>query len=615
MHSQTTSTRIAVLELSNPAGLTAQEAAYVTDLVRWAGVGATEAVVLTRENMLELLPPGVDLTACEGQCEVETGRNLGVERVISGEIVRYADGLRVLLKAHDTETARLIGVERASAKDTEGLEGAVDTAAKRLFEQLGTSGKTPADISMVGSERAPSVDPYGFLTIESSPAGAEVIIDGVRRGRTPLLLEDPVGAHTIEVRKDRHHTYTAQIRLGSEGERIDVVLELALGRLDVDSRPHGARVYVDGVQVGTTPMQLDDLQPGAHLVKIEARCHTPWQQRVVVSDGESREVFAELEEACSQRKRVVSVMAFETDGRPCHGPVFIDGEAVGHAPWKGPLNALAHEVQVPCETGMAQGEAIAGGDARLALRLTAQPGPTVVHRRRQRRRRGHTFHGHRFHHPPSRHMIDEVPGPSRESRTRGTTRGSAQRANVRGPQKARDPELPVVGFGMRMDRARDVYGELTLWVNGVRPGVPRLGLLLGLGVHRLEASPVGFHDHAVTFGGGLAFALPMADWVQVFTSAGAYGGFVECDRWSRTRYRGRSVPNEALCQAQTPADRQGNYNIGVGLWALRGGMQFLPADDLSIDFGLSRTSAFKGLHDGVKIGEGDGFTLGFSYLF
>ena len=53
--------RIAVLELRSPAALKAHEAAYITDRIRAAALTLPPEryFVLTRENLIEHLPPGV----------------------------------------------------------------------------------------------------------------------------------------------------------------------------------------------------------------------------------------------------------------------------------------------------------------------------------------------------------------------------------------------------------------------------------------------------------------------------------------------------------------------------------------------------------------------------
>ena len=68
------------------------------------------------------------------------------------------------------------------------------------------------------------------------------------------------------------------------------------GRLNVVSRPAGAQVYVDERLVGTTPLALADVAPGAHRVRIALPEHRPWVTDVVVRPGEAARVAASLEQ-------------------------------------------------------------------------------------------------------------------------------------------------------------------------------------------------------------------------------------------------------------------------------------------------------------------------------
>lgn len=129
--------RVAVLELRQRAGLTPAEADYLTDLVRGVAGARGDLFVLTRENIVELLPPGTELAACEGDCEVETGRRLGVDFVVSGEIVDFADELRILLRLHATRTGALLASERAAAPRIAAAEAPLESAARALVARIG----------------------------------------------------------------------------------------------------------------------------------------------------------------------------------------------------------------------------------------------------------------------------------------------------------------------------------------------------------------------------------------------------------------------------------------------------------------------------------------------
>ena len=64
--------------------------------------------------------------------------------------------------------------------------------------------------------------------------------------------------------------------------------------LTVDSRPRGARVFVDGRLVGTTPLSLAEVQPGEHAVRIDLIGYQPWVTSLNVPPGTRQRVAASL---------------------------------------------------------------------------------------------------------------------------------------------------------------------------------------------------------------------------------------------------------------------------------------------------------------------------------
>ncbi|MGC4117151.1 MAG: PEGA domain-containing protein [Myxococcales bacterium] len=58
------------------------------------------------------------------------------------------------------------------------------------------------------------------IKVVADPSGAEVLVDGVRRGQTPLVLKDlPRGRHTVEVRKDGYQTKVLTADIGAFARR------------------------------------------------------------------------------------------------------------------------------------------------------------------------------------------------------------------------------------------------------------------------------------------------------------------------------------------------------------------------------------------------------------
>ena len=58
------------------------------------GLSGRGVVVMTRENMLVLLKDMGKKDCQEGECEVETARNIGADYVVSGKVVRMEKNLR-----------------------------------------------------------------------------------------------------------------------------------------------------------------------------------------------------------------------------------------------------------------------------------------------------------------------------------------------------------------------------------------------------------------------------------------------------------------------------------------------------------------------------------------
>jgi hypothetical protein len=127
---------IAVLEFTNEAALSGFEVEALSDDVRGAALvlPRDRYIVMTRESMMMMLPPGTDLAQCsEGQCEVEAGRKVGADLVAAGRIGKFADELEVRVKLFDTHSAALLGQVSATGKDLKGLRRELVPAVEELF--------------------------------------------------------------------------------------------------------------------------------------------------------------------------------------------------------------------------------------------------------------------------------------------------------------------------------------------------------------------------------------------------------------------------------------------------------------------------------------------------
>jgi hypothetical protein len=67
------------------------------------------------------------------------------------------------------------------------------------------------------------------------------------------------------------------------------------GTIFVDSRPRGAKVFIDSKEVGTTPLSLPDVRIGSHVVRLELPDHRTWTSTASVAAGQQTRVTGSLE--------------------------------------------------------------------------------------------------------------------------------------------------------------------------------------------------------------------------------------------------------------------------------------------------------------------------------
>ncbi len=178
----------------------------------------------------------------------------------------------------------------------------------------------PQPISI--SSRIRRCSPYaetGSVLIRSTPADADVLVNGKPRGKTPLALRDlAFGSYTIRVARDGYVAEERTLQLTARRPATSTTINLraaarptnrivpglpakagdasvTAGGLNVQSRPAGARVFVNDRLAGSTPIAIPGLPAGPATVRIEMDGYRVWTTKVHVNAGEQTRVAASLE--------------------------------------------------------------------------------------------------------------------------------------------------------------------------------------------------------------------------------------------------------------------------------------------------------------------------------
>jgi len=134
------------------------------------------------------------------------------------------------------------------------------------------------------------VIPMGELDIETTPRGAEVLIDGKSYGPSPVRATLAAGEHTYTIKVPGRDPYERTMTLKS-GALINKRVELNLtGIVVVRSIPSGASVLVDGTPYGGPTPTSFRLPEGRHTLVVSLSGYRTVTQEVEVTSVNTSEV-------------------------------------------------------------------------------------------------------------------------------------------------------------------------------------------------------------------------------------------------------------------------------------------------------------------------------------
>jgi sulfatase modifying factor 1 len=358
--------RVAVLDFhdSSTGRATPEEVLYLSDLVRGVArrvLPAERYLLMTRENIQEMLPQGRTLADCVGECAVETGRKLGVDYVVTGEVTSFGGQIRVTVNLHGMKTGNLIDQVRAGAPNVLGVEKDLEEQARALLLKLRVPASSDAAAPDPGVARGNTTpEPWSatgstrvVVSFTSEPAGAIVEIDGQPLGETPCKRALATGVYQLGLKKVRYvaHEQSLEVRAGVP-PTIAVTLTPDFGWLTVESDPHGLSVTVDGEDWDATPVQAREVGTGPHDIQVGSVNHYVESRSIVIERGEHESVRM----APVPRNGGLTVSATDAAGSAVDAGVLVDGNEVGRA--YQPLTVIQgnHQISVVGPVGAWKGE-------------------------------------------------------------------------------------------------------------------------------------------------------------------------------------------------------------------------------------------------------------------
>jgi formylglycine-generating enzyme required for sulfatase activity len=201
-----------------------------------------------------------------------------------------------------------------------------------------------ADVEIEGLGRLQRLEPklvpaWAEVSIASEPAGAELRVGGVPRGRTPLTLELMAGSHRVELRLAGFKPWVSDVQVQANVPLAlgPVRLGVPDGRLAVRSTPAGANVTVGGAYRGRTPLEIDVRPDVPVAIGVLREGYEPARRELSVASGER----AVAEFALTPILGEVTVRSTPADAQ-----VYVDGAPRGAAGQALQLPATAQVIEV-----------------------------------------------------------------------------------------------------------------------------------------------------------------------------------------------------------------------------------------------------------------------------
>ena len=170
-------------------------------------------------------------------------------------------------------------------------------------EISGTIQVNPGQTAQATLTLRPASTSVGAVRVQSIPPAANIYIDGIYRGSTPMTVSSlAAGDHTVLLRRSGYREYTTAVRVSAGGTAELTTTLSALsspgGSVDVVSYPAGASVYLDDVYQGLTSpwdaLNIPNVAPGEHDLSLTLGGYYDYVTTVTVTSGRETSVVATL---------------------------------------------------------------------------------------------------------------------------------------------------------------------------------------------------------------------------------------------------------------------------------------------------------------------------------
>jgi len=267
------------------------------------------------------------------ECAVEIGQLIGVSQIVAGSISKIGDFYSLNIKLIDVATGKIIyqDMDDHEGKVTDFIKGTIKNIAMRMG----------AEASMGSDQSGETTTQYastrkGKVIFNINQINVAIFMDGQYNSLSSgnqVTLSIAEGMHTIKFSLSGFKDWEKDFNVMAEQElSYDVSLipgssiqvEATTGILVVRSEPTGATAYVDGIEKGTTILQIADIGVGDHEIRIEKNLYYPYSEILNIQPDMIGEVKTVLKP---------NFGSLSINSLPIGSVVMINGQVKGKTPY------------------------------------------------------------------------------------------------------------------------------------------------------------------------------------------------------------------------------------------------------------------------------------------
>jgi hypothetical protein len=146
---------------------------------------------------------------------------------------------------------------------------------------------------------------YVRLSIKTVPDSAEIILDSIVKGMSPLIVDSVfLGKHSLIVRKNGYFGKKMIIALEND-TFFEINISLVKpGSLIVTSTPSDAIIYMNNKELGKTPYINSFMKPQEYIIKCVKDSFEAYEQKINVIEGKRDSIHIDLKLIQPQNKIV-----------------------------------------------------------------------------------------------------------------------------------------------------------------------------------------------------------------------------------------------------------------------------------------------------------------------